>query len=72
LPAQVLSSLGVRVSDAVFIGDSHVDVETARNAGLTVWAFSGGYNRGQPICEAAPDAVFDHWSEVVRLAGLDC
>jgi len=53
------------------IGDSHVDVETARNAGLPVWAFSGGYNRGVPIREAAPDAVFDHWSEVVPLAGLD-
>ncbi len=68
---RVLSALGVRASDAVFIGDSHVDVETARNAGLPVWAFSGGYNRGVPIREAAPDAVFDHWSEVVPLAGLD-
>ncbi|MEM9602821.1 MAG: phosphoglycolate phosphatase [Pseudomonadota bacterium] len=66
----VLTQLGCAPSEAVFIGDSSVDVETARRAGVRVLAFSRGYNRGEPIERAQPDAVFDHWSEVPGLLGL--
>ncbi|MGH8859273.1 MAG: HAD-IA family hydrolase [Polaromonas sp.] len=42
---------------ALFVGDSSIDVATARNAGVTVWALPYGYNMGQPIEACAPDRV---------------
>ena len=42
---------------ALFVGDSSIDVATARNAGVTVWALPYGYNMGQPIAACAPDRV---------------
>lgn len=42
---------------ALFVGDSSIDVATARNAGVTVWALPYGYNMGQPIESCAPDRV---------------
>ncbi|MEM7376483.1 MAG: HAD-IA family hydrolase [Pseudomonadota bacterium] len=66
----VLAQLDCRPSDALFIGDSTVDVETARRAGVRVIAFSRGYNRGEPIERARPDAVFEHWRDVPALIGL--
>jgi len=42
---------------AVLVGDSAVDVATARNAGVRCWAVSYGYNGGMPIESAGPDRV---------------
>jgi len=42
---------------ALMVGDSIIDVETARRAGLAVWAVPYGYNMGQPIDAAQPDRV---------------
>ncbi len=59
-PAGILSCLaqfGVAPERALFVGDSSIDVATARNAGVTVWALPYGYNMGQPIEACAPDRV---------------
>lgn len=42
---------------ALFVGDSSIDVATARNAEVAVWAVPYGYNRGRPIEACAPDRV---------------
>ena len=42
---------------ALFVGDSSIDVATARNAGVTVWALPYGYNMGQSIENCSPDRV---------------
>lgn len=54
-----LRAFGVAPERALFIGDSSIDVATARNAGVAVWALTHGYNMGRPIAEAAPDRVLD-------------
>jgi phosphoglycolate phosphatase len=64
-PAGVLSCLegfGVGREQALFVGDSSVDVATARNAGVAVWALPYGYNLGQPIEASQPDRVVDDFS----------
>jgi phosphoglycolate phosphatase len=40
----------------LFVGDSSIDVATARNAGVPVWVLPYGYNMGEPIeaCAAGP------------------
>ncbi len=42
---------------ALVVGDSEIDIATARNAGVAVWAVPYGYNHGKPIGEARPDRV---------------
>jgi len=42
---------------ALFVGDSSIDVATARNARVCVWALPYGYNMGQPIEACTPDQV---------------
>ena len=54
-PLPVLHSLqvfNVPPSRALLIGDSDIDVQTARNAGIAVWAVPHGYNGGRPISNA--------------------
>lgn len=64
-PAGIRSCLAqfeVRPERALFVGDSSIDVATARNAGVPVWALPYGYNMGQPIEACAPDRVIDDFS----------
>lgn len=42
---------------ALFVGDSEIDVATARAAGVPIWAVPYGYNHGKPIALAAPDRI---------------
>ena len=52
-----LTQFGVDRSRALFVGDSSIDVATARNAGLAVWLLPYGYNMGQPIASSNPDRL---------------
>lgn len=57
-----LQRFGVARERALFVGDSSIDVATARNAGITVWALPYGYNMGQPIESCHPDRVIPDFS----------
>ena len=61
-PAGVLDCLRdfrVAPGRAVFVGDSSIDIATARNAGVRAWALTHGYNMGEPIAAARPDRLLD-------------
>ena len=60
-----LAQFGVPAHRALFVGDSSIDVATARNAGVAVWALPYGYNMGQPIESCAPDRVIADCSELL-------
>ena len=55
--ARCLAQFGVPRQRALFVGDSSIDVATARNAAVSVWLLPYGYNMGQPIEACAPDRV---------------
>ncbi len=59
---ECLQQFGVSSDRALFVGDSSIDVATARNAGITVWALPYGYNMGQPIESCHPDRVIPDFS----------
>ena len=61
-----LRAFGVAAQRALFIGDSSIDVATARNAGVAVWALTHGYNMGEPIAAARPDRVLDGLDAIVE------
>lgn len=63
-----LDEFHVRRTHALFVGDSSIDVATARNAGVHVWALPYGYNMGQPIEACAPDRVISDFSALAEIA----
>ena len=58
---------GVEPADALMVGDSVSDVKAARAAGFAIVCMSYGYNHGQDIRAAEPDAVIDSMMELDRL-----
>ena len=62
-----LEALGAAKESAVYVGDSEVDVETAKNAGLPLIAVSWGF-RGRAALEAAgAETVIDSPEELTKL-----
>jgi phosphoglycolate phosphatase len=49
---------------SLFVGDSEIDVATAKAAGVVCWAVPYGYNHGRPIALADPDRVVPDISDV--------
>ena len=52
-----LAMLGATQGESLFIGDSEIDVSTAKAAGVVCWAVPYGYNMGRPIADAMPDRI---------------
>ena len=65
-----LRHAGVAAGEALFVGDSSNDVQASRHAGVTVWAFNHGYNHGEPIATAGPDAVIDSFEDLMARLGV--
>jgi phosphoglycolate phosphatase len=61
-----LAQFEVKAERALFVGDSSIDVATARNAGVAVWALPYGYNMGQPIESCTPDRVIADFSALTQ------
>ncbi|MEQ1657593.1 MAG: phosphoglycolate phosphatase [Hylemonella sp.] len=68
-PAGIRSCLAqfqVDAARALFVGDSSIDVASARNAGVPVWALPYGYNMGQPIEACGPDRVIPDFRQLLN------
>jgi len=57
----------VAPGESLMLGDSVSDVKAARAAGFGVICVSYGYNHGQDIRSAGPDAVIDSFTELQDL-----
>lgn len=63
----ILQRLGVAPADAAMIGDSDVDVETARNTGMLAVGVTYGFGQHNPqLCPA--DLYVDNLTELLPLA----
>lgn len=60
----VAAHFGVPLARTAHLGDSAVDVNAARLAGVQAWAVPYGYNAGQPIETSHPDRLFHSLREV--------
>lgn len=58
---------GAAPEDSLMVGDSISDVRAARTAGFGIICTSYGYNHGQDIRDANPDAVIDSLTELQGL-----
>lgn len=60
-----LQMLGVTARETVYIGDSEVDVETARNAGLPLIAVSWGFRTKEQLRSAGAEMLVDTMEELL-------
>jgi phosphoglycolate phosphatase len=60
----VLAQLQCPARACAHVGDSAIDVQAARAAGVAAWAVPYGYNAGVPITAAKPDLLFDSIAQV--------
>jgi phosphoglycolate phosphatase len=65
---KLLEEYGVQPQHAVMIGDSHVDVETGRNAGMVTVGVTYGF-APHTLKDEPPDVLVDHPSELAAVFG---
>jgi len=61
---QCLAEWQIEPDQALFVGDSSIDAQTAQRAGVPVWLVPYGYNMGEPIESALPNRVINDFSEI--------
>ena len=62
----IADRFGVPLSEFVFIGDSHVDMQTAKNAGICAVGVSWGYRPASVLWENGADEVVSTPEELER------
>ncbi|HEY0846653.1 MAG TPA: phosphoglycolate phosphatase [Noviherbaspirillum sp.] len=60
-------SLDVPVSQSLYIGDSPIDVEAAKSAGVPVFCVPYGYREGQPVESLAADGFIETLADIPYL-----
>ena len=66
LVIQALAELGADAAEAVYVGDSEVDVATARNAGLPMIGVSWGFRGREGLAEAGAEVIVDTAGELLE------
>ncbi|HWQ30745.1 MAG TPA: HAD-IA family hydrolase [Negativicutes bacterium] len=64
---EALKELGTEASCAVYVGDSEVDVETARNAGLLCIGVTWGFRSRELLTEKGAEYIIDTPMELMKL-----
>ena len=54
-------------SDGILVGDTPVDVETGRNAGVHTVAVLGGFRTRKELEASQPDRIVEDLHELIRL-----
>ena len=60
-------ALGAQPAQTLMVGDSSNDAAAARAAGCPVVLVSYGYNHGEPVANATPDAIVDRIDHIPAL-----
>lgn len=66
VPLMIAKDMGVLPQDTYFIGDSEVDVLTAKNAGMHSVAVSWGFRDRDVLVKADPDVIIDSPDELLK------
>jgi phosphoglycolate phosphatase len=61
-----LKVLGEVKETSLFVGDSAIDIATAKNANVTCWVVPYGYNAGRDIREEKPDKLIGNLGEAAH------
>lgn len=66
-PLSIAARLGVRSEECAFIGDSEVDIRTAKNAGMMSVGCAWGYRSADDLRAEGADAVIDTPDQLLTL-----
>ncbi|MEE9543762.1 MAG: HAD-IA family hydrolase [Thermodesulfobacteriota bacterium] len=64
---RILATLGVDAVDAVIVGDSPVDIEAGKGAGIYTIGAAYGFRGTEELEEAGADIIIDSFSELKRI-----
>ncbi|MGL5353330.1 MAG: HAD family hydrolase [Clostridium sp.] len=64
---EVIKELGITSGECVYVGDSNVDIETAKNAGVKSIGVSWGFRGREELEEAGADFVVDNVCELKNI-----
>ncbi len=67
VPLMICDKFGLTPCECAFIGDSDVDVKTAKNAGMFSVAVTWGYRDAEMLKKLSPDAMADTASQLVKI-----
>ncbi len=67
LPKKIARDLGFADNETIFIGDSEVDIMTAKNAGFSSIGCAWGYRDENILKEYGADVIIHHPKELVEL-----
>ena len=67
VPLMIAEKLGFEPSDCAFIGDSEVDVQTAKNAGMTGVACAWGYRSEEVLAKNPPEFLIHYPYELLNI-----
>lgn len=62
-----LKELGAEKDEALYVGDSEVDVETAKNAGLACAGVTWGFREKEVLVRAGADYLIDRPEELLQI-----
>lgn len=63
----IMETIGAKKEDTVFIGDSDVDIKTAKNAGLKSIGVSWGFREVQELIDNGCDHLAKNPSDIIKL-----
>lgn len=66
LTAEILEETGIRAADTVYVGDSGVDMQTAKNGGLFAVGSLWGFRSEEELRENGADAVAERPLDLLR------
>ena len=67
VPLEICKNLGVEPSECLYVGDSDVDMVTARNCGFTSVGVSWGYRSKDILLENGAEYIIDSPLELLKL-----
>ena len=62
-----LKALGADAADAVYVGDTEVDMQTAENAGLDCICVAWGYRTKQELVKLKAPAIAESTDELLAM-----
>ena len=67
MPLYALKQMGLDPEDVVYVGDSEVDIRTARSAGIPVVSVTWGFRDREDLEKLEPDWLIDRPEELLEL-----
>ena len=67
VPLELASLLGATGAECALVGDSNVDMTTAKNAGMLAVGVTWGYRPAEILIEAGADVLADHPLDLLKI-----